>query len=141
MSAHNCKTDADLATCPACQENLRAIASAPPAEPEFEKELEVVVGEDGTLRFVYDDDLADLIPEGYTCPIQRASHVEPRVDGKWMADMRPAFKLMTEAQYGAWEATLPGNISPNDAAQLGPFASRSEALAEEVAWLKAWAGV
>jgi len=139
MSAHNCKTDADLATCPACQENLRAIASAPPAEPEFEKELEVVVGEDGTLRFVYDDDLAGLIPEGYTCPIRRASHVEPTADGKWAADMRPALDLMTTAQVEAL-----GQIQMAVACaplMLGPFDTRAEALDAEVAWLKQFAGV
>lgn len=46
--------------------------------------------------------------------IRRASHVEPTAEGLWEADM-----------------------SPVHGPTLGPFATRKEALAAEVAWLKA----
>jgi hypothetical protein len=104
------------------------------------KELDVVIDDTGRMRFVFDDDLAALIPAGYVCPIRRASHVEPTADGKWTADMRPAFlDLMTEAQRGA----LGGSEGDEwwKALTLGPFATRAEALAAEVAWLKRYAGV
>ena len=108
------------------------------------KELDIVISEDGRLRFVYDDDLADLIPAGYTCPIQRASHVEPAMGGGWEADMRPALELMTGEQIDAlWAAQrADGIFFPSTATvTLGPFATRAEALAAEVAWLKTYAGV
>jgi hypothetical protein len=44
--------------------------------------------------------------------IQRASHVEPDAQGQWLAD-----------------------LSPIGGPTLGPFATRSEALAAEEAWL------
>lgn len=115
------------------------------------KELDVVVTEDGSLRFIFDDDLADLIPAGYVCPIRRASHVEPTADGRWTADMRPAIALMTEAQRSAYaneHGPLTGNTSvgyihglTRAMLTLGPFATRAEALSAEVQWLKQWAGV
>lgn len=110
--------------------------------------IDVVVNEDGTLQFIYHDALADLIPVGYTCPIQRASRVEPADNGRWTADMTPAIDLMTPAQYEAWAASLPEGMSPQDynSAQLEGengegYATRAEALAAEVAWLKRYAGV
>lgn len=69
---------------------------------------------DGTVRFIYDDDLAKLVrgSVGDTVNIKRASHVEPYQDG-WIADM-----------------------SPVGGGTYGPFATRKVALAFEVAWLK-----
>lgn len=113
------------------------------------KELEIVVDENGTARFIYDDDLADLIPTGYQCPIRRASHVEPTADGRWTADMRPALELMTPEQRNAYACHV-GPLTGNSSASyvlglpgldIGPFDTRQEALAAEVAWLKQWAGV
>lgn len=63
------------------------------------------------IRFVYNDDLIGLTEQGKTT-IRRASHVEP-CPGGWQADMSP----------------VNGPI-------LGPFIKRSDALQEEVAWLK-----
>lgn len=71
----------------------------------------VLIDVDGTVRFVYADELADLrglLGEHRT---RRASLVEPLGDG-WVADMR-----------------LSGGPV------LGPFPSRALALAEEVDWL------
>lgn len=72
--------------------------------------MELYISPDGTCQSVYDEtiDLRLLGP----AEIRRASHVEPTPDGQWTADMRP----------------LAGPI-------LGPFSTRSQALAAEVAWL------
>lgn len=104
------------------------------------KELDVIVNEDGSVRFIYDDALAELIPPGYTCPIQRASHVEyDNALNGWTADMRPALELMTPQQVAAFGPIEMAACCPP--LTLGPFATRAEALAAEVAWLKEWAGV
>lgn len=102
--------------------------------------IDVVVDEAGALTFVWHDALAELVPAGYTCDIQRASHVEPTPDGRWTADMRPTFLgLMTEAQRGAFGASA----GPQwfDRLTLGPYATRAEALAAERDWLREHAGV
>ena len=69
----------------------------------------------GSLSFVWDDALADLLDVG-DATIERASHVEP-CDGTgdglwWTADMGP----------------VGGPV-------LGPFKTRADALAAERAWL------
>lgn len=71
----------------------------------------------GTIRFIYDDDLRDLLQEG-EASVKRVSHVEPiKVLGKlgmrWTADMRPV-----------------------DGPVLGSFDTRQEALKAEVAWIE-----
>ena len=72
--------------------------------------MELLITSDGHCRCVYDEllDLRDIGP----LTIQRASHVEPNAAGQWTAD-----------------------LSPVNGPQLGPFTSRSEALAAEVDWL------
>jgi hypothetical protein len=94
-----------------------------------------------TIDVVVHDALAALIPAGYTCPIQRASHVEPTPDGRWEADMHPAFNLMSDEQRGAYLASFADAMDAKRGLVLGPFATRAEALAAEVAWLKRYAGV
>ena len=73
-------------------------------------EMELIVAGDGGVRCIYDESL-DLRALG-KLQITRASHVEPDLDGYWWADMGP----------------VGGPV-------LGPFASRSEALAAERGWL------
>jgi hypothetical protein len=73
-------------------------------------EMELVVGTDGGVRCIYDESL-DLRALG-KLQITRASHVEPDSDGNWWADM-----------------------GPSGGPVLGPFRSRSEALAAERGWL------
>jgi hypothetical protein len=68
---------------------------------------------DGRLRFLYTDDMTDLIAHGHA-DIRRASHVEPGECGCWYAFMDPVEK---------------GTV-------LGPFRKRREALAAEVRWLR-----
>jgi hypothetical protein len=75
-------------------------------------EHRIIIGKDGTLRFIYSDALAALLGER-KATVKRASHVEPTDDGRWTADMTP----------------LGGSV-------LGPFTLRQEALDAEVAWRK-----
>jgi len=74
------------------------------------EEMELVVGADGGVKCIYDETL-DLRELG-RLTITRASHVEPDSDGNWWADM-----------------------GPSGGPVLGPFGSRSEALAAERGWL------
>ena len=73
-------------------------------------EMELVVDAGGDVRCVYGEEL-DLRELG-KLQITRASHVEPDRDGFWWADMGPV-----------------------DGPVLGPFRSRTEALAAERGWL------
>ena len=75
-------------------------------------EMELVVDAGGDVRCVYGEEL-DLREIG-KLQITRASHVEPDRDGFWWADMGP----------------VGGPF-------LGPYGSRSEALAAEREWLLA----
>ena len=72
--------------------------------------MELVIERTGQARCIYGEeiDLAQLGP----LTIRRGSHVEPDEVGRWLCD-----------------------LSPVSGPTLGPFASRSEALAAEVAWL------
>ena len=73
--------------------------------------MELLITPEGMVRCVYGEaiDVNKLGP----VHIRRGSHVEPTADGEWMADLAPA-----------------------DGPTLGPFSSRSEALAAEVNWLR-----
>ncbi|WP_435011922.1 hypothetical protein P12x_006156 (plasmid) [Tundrisphaera lichenicola] len=73
--------------------------------------MQLIVEPAGRILAIYGEeiDLAALGP----IVIHRASSVEPDPDGRWHADLGP----------------LAGPL-------LGPFSSRSEALAAEVAWLE-----
>lgn len=73
-------------------------------------DVELVVLAGGDVRCIYDEGI-DLREIG-SLKITRASHVEPDQDGNWSADM-----------------------GPSRGPVLGPFKSRSEALAAERAWL------
>jgi len=76
---------------------------------------DVIVAPDGTVRFIYDDDLASMLQDVGALSVARASHVEPLSDrGGWTADMHP----------------VGGCI-------LGPFETRGQALSEEIDWLRA----
>jgi hypothetical protein len=72
--------------------------------------LEVLIDSGGEVRCLYDETI-DLHQIG-CLTISRGSHVEPTSDGHWLVD-----------------------LSPVNGPQLGPFLTRSTALAAEVAWL------
>ena len=74
--------------------------------------MELVITTNGDVRCVYDETLP--LHELGVLTISRGSHVEPTETGQWTADLAPV-------------------LGP----RLGPFATRSEALAAERAWLDA----
>ena len=73
--------------------------------------MQLVIGPGGQVRALYDEaiDLAVFGP----LRITRGSHVEPDEHGQWLADLAPV-----------------------SGPTLGPFTSRSQALAVERAWLE-----
>ena len=72
--------------------------------------MELLIDSRGNVRCLYGEviNLAEL----GQMSIRRGSHVEPNEHGQWLCD-----------------------LSPVSGPMLGPFASRSAALAAEVAWL------
>lgn len=74
--------------------------------------MELLIQTNGSVRCIYGETL-DLNQLGCVS-IQRGSHVEPNTAGQWTAE-----------------------LSPVDGPTLGPFVTRSEALAAEERWLLA----
>lgn len=75
-------------------------------------EFLIGVDDNGSLQFIYDDELAVMLADLGTMETKRASHVEP-CGNQWTADMNP----------------VGGPV-------LGPYDLRGDALAAEVDWLK-----
>ena len=73
--------------------------------------MDIIVQSGGIAHCIYGESVS-LSSIGQLA-IRRASHVEPDVSGRWIAD-----------------------LSPVGGPQLGPFANRSSALAAEVQWLE-----
>jgi hypothetical protein len=73
--------------------------------------MQLVIEPAGTIRCVYGETI-DLPALGLLT-IRRGSHVEPTEGGQWLAD-----------------------LSPTGGPVLGPFATRSQALQAELAWLE-----
>jgi len=73
--------------------------------------MKLLVTAEGSVRCLYAEaiDLSTLGPQ----QIQRASHVEPTPNGRWLAD-----------------------LSPVRGPRLGPYDTRSQALAAETSWLE-----
>jgi hypothetical protein len=71
----------------------------------------IVVQPDGMMKFIYEDDLAELLKLGVS-KVRRAGHVEPNTDGgtgvRWWVDLDPVRRGL-----------------------LGSFARREAALAAE----------
>ncbi len=74
--------------------------------------MQLIISPSGDIRCIYTEAI-DLGRLGELA-IRRASHVEPTTEGEWIAD-----------------------LSPVSGPTLGPFSSRSLALAAEAAWLEA----
>jgi hypothetical protein len=72
--------------------------------------IPLIVDRGGTIHTVYDERI-DLTRIG-ALSIRRGSYVEPTPTGQWTADLAPC-----------------------DGPLLGPFASRGDAIAAELAWL------
>lgn len=76
-------------------------------------EHDIIIGEDGTVQFIYADALAGAFDATGDMTTSRASHVEPAHGGRlWQADLGP----------------VGGPV-------LGPFMRRADALAAEAEWL------
>jgi len=86
--------------------------------------MNIRIETDGTLRFIHSDDLSDLMEQG-EARITRASHVEP-YDGSGGTSF-------ADQHQGVWWTA---DMGPSDGPVLGPFKTRAEALAAEVAWLQ-----
>ena len=72
--------------------------------------MQLLIDPSGNIRCLYDE--AINLAELGQLFIRRGSHVEPDAHGQWLCD-----------------------LSPVSGPTLGPFASRSAALAAEVTWL------
>ena len=73
--------------------------------------MELLISPDGAARAIYSEEI--YLKSLGRPRIMRASHVEPDAEGRWFADLGP----------------VEGPV-------LGPFGSRSEALAAETSWLE-----
>ena len=73
--------------------------------------MQIIIKANGMASCIYSEqiDLTNIGP----LSIRRGSHVEPSADGHWIAD-----------------------LSPVNGPQLGPFKTRSQALAAETQWLE-----
>jgi hypothetical protein len=76
-------------------------------------EIEVVIRPDGTAQAIYSDEILPLAEALGPAEVRRASHVEPAAGGGWTAD-----------------------LGMSSGPVLGPFRTRQEALAAEVAWIR-----
>lgn len=97
--------------------------------------LDIVIDPDGTIRYVYSDDLAEVFDGEGDFATTRASHVEPadsfgwECDG-WLADMRPVGGPLLHDGY---EPRRPG--------VKRAFRTRQAALDAERAWLREHRGL
>lgn len=97
-------------------------------------ELDIIIEEDGTIRFVYDDELAEAF-DGEDARTTRASHVEPALRGGWYADMRPSGGPVL-FENGAVEINEFGQLSTAERETPTGFKTREAALTAERAWLR-----
>lgn len=75
-------------------------------------EHEIVIMPDGTIHFLYYDNLKPLLKIGKS-KVRRASNIDPTKDGQhWFVDLAPV-----------------------GGPKLGPFDTRDIAIHEEVSWL------
>lgn len=80
----------------------------------------ILIEPDGTLRFIYTDELAEAFDGAGDATTRRASFVEPDPNGGgWLADMTPVA----------------------DGVVLGPYFFRKDALNAETDWLREHLGL
>ncbi|MCC7421818.1 MAG: hypothetical protein IT428_16185 [Planctomycetaceae bacterium] len=72
----------------------------------------IVIGEQGGMRFIWQDDLAPMLALGKP-NVERVSRVEPDEKGRWWAILEPV-----------------------GGPTLGPFTLRGDAIAAEIEWLE-----
>ena len=93
----------------------------------IEQKPQIFVGADGLLKFVYHDELAELLSLGRHSVI-RASNVEPWQSTNYM--------VSPKAITTVWMA----DMSPSGGDLLGPFPRRQDAIKAEVEWLNSRMG-
>lgn len=90
--------------------------STPEPSSPSEDDLEVIVNEDGSIVFIHNDDLHDLLLSAFPqMETRRASHVEPDARGGWSVDASPLLG----------KSTIIANRNRRD-----------DAIAAEIDWLK-----
>lgn len=97
-------------------------------------DLEVFVGVDGEIEFVYSDALADVF-RGEHLDVRRASHVEPHpmfTGSGWIVDMRPVGGRIFGENGVEVDA-----LAPPDIDRVVGFSTRQAALDAEIAWIRA----
>lgn len=103
----------------------------------------VIIEPDGTLQFIYNDDLAGLLTEGQS-QVTRASNVMPAGLLKRIAFRAIRNLVPDNSRLAGWTRTWRGHWIADMKLSAGPvlrgadgkgFALRSEALAAEVEWL------
>lgn len=106
----------------------------------------ILVEEDGTIRFVHQDDLAIALEDIGGMSTKRASNVEPHPTKQgWLADMRPSggpilgfgSALSVDAAQASAEAKSIAALT----SLLQPFKTRTEALKAERDWLRIHKGL
>lgn len=106
------------------------------------KEHTIKIVDGGAVEYIHDTTLAAALDDLGPAKITRASHVEPHPSRPgWVADMRPSGGPILGAKTTFMRVSHTAAAVPVD--QLGrsldalvPFATREDALAAEVAWLK-----
>lgn len=89
-------------------------------------EHEMIIGNDGSLRMIYSDDIAEAFGGIAKVMVRRASHVEPEQVG-WPLTCVGSLPGGTVR----WQA----DMGPSGGPTLGPFETRQAALDAEHAWL------
>jgi hypothetical protein len=109
-------------------------------------ELRITVLDDGSVEFIYDDRLAELV-QAHGLTTTRASHVEPHpiYPGGWLADMRLSYGpvLAANGEFGNLpraDALVPVALERRYG-PLVPFETREAALAAERRWLQEHRGL
>lgn len=95
------------------------------------KEQQFVIGQDGNIVTIYDDDLYQQFSDGADIKIARASHVEPHYVANLLGGKVEGVEGGSLFGSG-WTADL----SPVGGPKLGLFQTRTEALQAEFDWLE-----
>jgi hypothetical protein len=106
-------------------------------------EVVISVDDEGTLEFVYSDELADVMDLGDVA-VCRASHVEPHpTKTGWLADMAPSGGPVIGLTSVALRPHKDCDCDDCDkvVVALDPFKTRAEALKAERVWLTANKGL
>lgn len=102
-------------------------------------EHDILIEEDGTIRFVYSDTIGSIFKDEAQQTV-RASHVEPHPNTPgWIADMRPSGGpiLGDGAELDVTPPADPADIPAFlERMVLKPFATRQAALDAEREWLR-----